>query len=234
MGVFMGSPQGKDTSESAFFQGLNRSVFRLAHAYWDYPEPVSDLIADASISDSAARWLASECTSWSGLHTGWVAVPRPNGPWGWKDPRNTYTLPLWLKVFPQAKIISVYRNPLDVCLSLMKRESERGLGSDASLRCRSLDGAFGLWCEYVRNVERVTSQIELSRLLRIKYEDLLLDSAVELKRLHEFLGNAGEKDTARSVSIRPERANAFEQEGVDGEVLKRIMDHPLTRQLGYG
>ena len=26
-------------------------------------------------------------------------------PWGWKDPRNSITLPLWLRLYPEAKII---------------------------------------------------------------------------------------------------------------------------------
>jgi len=42
-------------------------------------------------------------------------------PWGWKDPRNTFTIDIWIEVFPNAKLIHIYRNPIDVAESLRKR-----------------------------------------------------------------------------------------------------------------
>src|SRR5262249_51761949 len=44
-------------------------------------------------------------------------------PWGWKDPRNTYTLPIWLDVFPHAKVVHVYRHGVDVAHSLRVRQN---------------------------------------------------------------------------------------------------------------
>ncbi len=37
---------------------------------------------------------------------------RTNGlkAWGWKDPRNTFTLPMWLSIFPKARVLHVLRN----------------------------------------------------------------------------------------------------------------------------
>ena len=43
---------------------------------------------------------------------------------GWKDPRNTFTLDLWLKLFPNAKIINIMRHPLDVSQSLLVRQNK--------------------------------------------------------------------------------------------------------------
>ena len=37
-----------------------------------------------------------------------------NPAWGWKDPRNTFTLPMWLELFPKAKVIHVYRDGQEV------------------------------------------------------------------------------------------------------------------------
>jgi hypothetical protein len=45
--------------------------------------------------------------------------------WGWKDPRNIFLLPLWLDIFPDAKIIHVFRNGVDVAYSLAQREKSR-------------------------------------------------------------------------------------------------------------
>ena len=41
--------------------------------------------------------------------------------WGWKDPRNSLTLPFWRTVVPKLRTIIVVRNPLEVAYSLQKR-----------------------------------------------------------------------------------------------------------------
>ena len=45
--------------------------------------------------------------------------------WGWKDPQTIFTLPLWLKLFPDAKLIYLTRNGVDVAASLLTREQKR-------------------------------------------------------------------------------------------------------------
>ena len=44
--------------------------------------------------------------------------------WGWKDPRNIFTLPFWITLFPLSKIIIVKRHPYDVCMSLINRNTK--------------------------------------------------------------------------------------------------------------
>ena len=44
-----------------------------------------------------------------------------NFPWGWKDPRNSFTLKIWRQIYPNAKVIHIHRNPVDVANSLKKR-----------------------------------------------------------------------------------------------------------------
>ncbi|MEN9935001.1 MAG: hypothetical protein RLZZ387_1580 [Chloroflexota bacterium] len=41
--------------------------------------------------------------------------------WGWKDPRTSLFLDLWHGLLPEARYLFVYRNPLDVLLSLVRR-----------------------------------------------------------------------------------------------------------------
>lgn len=43
------------------------------------------------------------------------------GAWGWKDPRTTLFLDLWLKLLPDAKFLFVYRAPWEVVDSLFRR-----------------------------------------------------------------------------------------------------------------
>jgi hypothetical protein len=44
-----------------------------------------------------------------------------HSPWGFKDPRTCITLPLWLVLFPRAKVLHIARNPDDVAASLCRR-----------------------------------------------------------------------------------------------------------------
>ncbi|MEZ5023867.1 MAG: sulfotransferase [Chitinophagales bacterium] len=43
-------------------------------------------------------------------------------PWGWKEPRNSFTLEFYKELFPDAKIIHIYRNPIDSANSYLKRD----------------------------------------------------------------------------------------------------------------
>ncbi len=48
-------------------------------------------------------------------------------PWGWKDPRTCVTLPLFLDIFPRARLLHLVRNEDDVAESLASR-SKKDLG----------------------------------------------------------------------------------------------------------
>lgn len=41
--------------------------------------------------------------------------------WGWKDPRNSLTLPFWQEVVPDLKVVMCVRHPLEVAHSLRRR-----------------------------------------------------------------------------------------------------------------
>lgn len=42
--------------------------------------------------------------------SGREALARFDGPWGWKDPRNSLTLPIWKRIFPDVRVL-VIRKP---------------------------------------------------------------------------------------------------------------------------
>ena len=41
--------------------------------------------------------------------------------WGWKDPRTCLFLDFWHSLLPQARYVFVYRHPVEVVLSLLRR-----------------------------------------------------------------------------------------------------------------
>ena len=113
------------------------------------------------------------------------------GPWGWKDPRNTFTLPLWLEVFPSARVLNVYRNGVDVAESLVVRERRRVArihNAVRSCRCLSHERAFELWTEYVTTSLRLTAALAPDRVHQVRYESFLEAPESGLRDLAAFLG----------------------------------------------
>jgi glycosyltransferase involved in cell wall biosynthesis len=42
--------------------------------------------------------------------------------WGWKDPRNSLTLPFWRRLLPETRYVICVRNPVEVAQSLQRRD----------------------------------------------------------------------------------------------------------------
>lgn len=92
-------------------------------------------------------------------------------PWGWKDPRNSLTLPFWRKMLPELKILICVRNPLAVAKSLWLRN---GISHAAS---------FDLWVTYNR---RLLAAAPVADRLVCRCESYLGDSQAELNRVLQW------------------------------------------------
>src|SRR5439155_10669078 len=93
--------------------------------------------------------------------------------WGWKDPRNSLTLPFWQNLLPGVKTHIMVRNPLEVARSMMERN-----GTSYSFGLR-------LWEIYNRRLIETASKQE--RL--VTYYDLFFENAeAELRRIAHFTG----------------------------------------------
>jgi GT2 family glycosyltransferase/glycosyltransferase involved in cell wall biosynthesis len=93
--------------------------------------------------------------------------------WGWKDPRNSLTLPFWQDLLPTLKTLIVVRNPLEVAHSMRERN-----GTSHSFGLR-------LWEIYNRRLIEATSERE--RLIT-HYNLFFEDAKTELRRIAEFVG----------------------------------------------
>jgi hypothetical protein len=183
--------------EAYFFLHRNQRIFRISHAHWDQPEPVRFLVDYPGARSQMIESLRAEVRSFKiASYLGMAAclssarLLRREYPWGWKDPRNTYTLPLWLEVFPDAKIVQIRRNGVDVANSLRVREQARPgqLASELfSCRCSTLEGAFGLWLEYERMAMQVTDCLPESQVFRLIYEDLVAAPELYIQQIARFL-----------------------------------------------
>jgi hypothetical protein len=243
-GVFMGARRNAH-EEASFFLRRNQRLFHLAHAHWDHPEPFRFLLESPEFRSQVVASLRTQVRSFKIVS--YLGMKRFLGlggltcvahSWGWKDPRNTYTLPIWLDVFPEARVIHICRNGIDVAYSLRKREQRRAHQLNDPLfscRCSSLEGAFGLWVDYEQMSMAVTRNLPGNRVLHLRFEDFVTAPKDHLQRIARFLGVSF--DLARIGqavrNIRPEAAFAF----LKDEELQRFYEekrvHPLMLQCAY-
>ena len=256
VGVHMGTKRDEN-EESAFFRKYNDWLLRISGATWDNPEPIKWLFDDEqTISDVIVPYL-----TWSYRYFGSVeywsmrSLMKKRADvkfWGWKDPRNTYTFPVWTQMFPEAKLINITRHGMDVAISLMKRnlalKSEsirrlrylRGLygmqkkisNLTYSQRCVSLDGAMSLWFEYCRQ-----AQINLKNShcpsITIKYEDILEDAESTLNSICDFVGvKPGKRCISRAAQI-VKTDGAFRYENHPDYKVSAVKWANLLEKLGY-
>ena len=255
VGVFVGA-ELNNHEESTFFLKLNQYLFQLAHARWDNPKPLNYLIEalknNSEFNSELLSWLkkmlisadskiywgqgANDTLSKMNLQEFTLTI---NQPWGWKDPRNSISLPIWLKIFPFAQVVHVYRNAVDVSNSLLIREQKRSnklTNPIFSCRCLSLEGAFGLWNEYVVSCMDHLKKIPHERKFSLSYEDFLAKPSENMIALCKFLRvPINEENILKAVSsVKPERAFAFLHQLNLKDFYKQIKANPMMETLNYG
>ncbi len=107
-------------AEAEAFRLLNDRLLAQAGASWDRVENLSTggrelWLANAGRTAAAATFGALQRSYLS------AAGRDFRGPWGWKDPRNSLTLPCWLQLFPDARIVHVRRSRHGAVNSLHRR-----------------------------------------------------------------------------------------------------------------
>lgn len=234
-GIFMGNNQDGN-SESHFFQYLNRWMFQQAGARWDFPIHIEGLLSDELFTNLVTDYLRKcvygpKLIRYFGIKKSFAVLrQKQTFSWGWKDPRNVYTIPFWLTIFPEAKIIYIERHGVDVASSLVKRckkyeqlsignlkedkwsyiSYSRQKGLMHSFRCNNLDGAFTLWENYVIEARKNLQNMNSTEVFRIKFEDLVTNSDSTLTNISEFIGHEVTEKVRRHLkSIENVKAYAY-------------------------
>ncbi|PYJ29703.1 MAG: hypothetical protein DME90_04590 [Verrucomicrobia bacterium] len=112
------------------------------------------------------------------------------GVWGWKDPRNSLTLPFWHDVLPGLKTVIIVRNPLEVAHSMRERN-----GTSYSFGLR-------LWEIYNR---RLIDTANARQRLVTHYDLFFEDPETELQRIAHFIGFSDAKVANGAALIKKQK-----------------------------
>ncbi|HDP98477.1 MAG TPA: sulfotransferase [bacterium] len=263
LGLFLGRQKDRN-HEAWLFQRLNNWMLAQTNASWDRPENFLCLNALLRhqllrVVDFHLRFFPSR-VSFLGWRLGLCShdFRDLDFPWGWKDPRNTFTADIWNSIFPDAKFVQVQRHPVDVALSLQKREqaerqiTESGARKTArnrikeillrgvvpyqkSVRVEQLSQGVALWLEYEQQAMALEKEFG-DRMLKIKFEDFLIRPETGLQTAAAFAGlKTGPAEIKRAVqSVNPERAFAFAKSPELVTFFESVArHHPLVKMRGY-
>ena len=216
LGLFVGTKK-EENHEAIFFEQLNKWILGQCSGGLENPGTIKFLLENREarvLFVDFIRYIMKTPRVLSFL--GWrkyLKYRTPSKldfPWGWKDPRNTFTLPIWLDIFPEAKVIHICRHGVDVANSLSVRQ-EKGLSRlrgrhrkfkslywfylmnkfvpkqrmFVDLRCSTMEEALLMWEEYVREARSQLLNLK-NRSLEIKYEDMLAEPSSVIKLAATF------------------------------------------------
>jgi GT2 family glycosyltransferase len=143
--------------------------------------------------------------------------------WGWKDPRNSLTLPFWRDLLPRLKILVVVRNPLEVAHSMRERN-----GTSYS---------FGLRLWEIYNRRAIETSTEQERLVS-HYDLFFEDAETELRRITDFVGlsDADVANAAALITVQRRHTHFTIDELIDAQVSADVIElyRALIAEAGRG
>jgi hypothetical protein len=235
LGVFMGADRQAD-SESVAFMQINEEILHQCGALWSEPMSAHFLLAQPDvvrqIAVSAREALTAQLEKYAGP-SGWHLEARAKElpAFGWKDPRNTFTLPVWKEVFPNLRAIHIVRHGVDVAASLARRHAaalraatgesapsaltvirDHALGILSSRRGWTLAEALTMWEQYVEKARQESAALG-ERAFEVRYEELLVRPERVVPAIARFCrvpAPAGHE--ALLDGLEPSRAFAFRRD----------------------
>jgi hypothetical protein len=158
--------------ENKAIVACNDELLEATGGAWDNPPR----LPPAAVDDPRVEHVAEASTSA-------LAALREHDHWGFKDPRTCLTAAYWLDLEPELRFIVCVRHPLEVALSLKRRnQNSYSLGLE-------------LWERYYA---AVLDQVPAERRMVTHYDTFFVDPEGEMARLCAFAGLAAAPPRVRS------------------------------------
>ena len=211
--VFFG--KNKDINhESLFFQNINKWIMSTNSSTWDNPKSFIESI-DKESFDMLINKIKILLNSRSNFRYFGNHFFLKKGDffnmsysWGWKDPRNIFTLPFWINLFPSSKVIILKRHPYDVAISLINRNIKlknkdskniyknipyflipffnlANFSNLASLNIKNIEDAMNLYDSYYTEIDKILNKYK-ENIYLLKYEDIILNPEATLSEIFNF------------------------------------------------
>ena len=183
--------------ENLRFVAINDEVLNELGAAWDLPPAVSTDFKDPKLEPMRmkARLLINGFDS--------------NKVWGWKDPRNSLTLPFWRDLLPALKTVIIVRHPLEAAHSLHRRN-----GTSYALGLR-------LWEIYNR---RLIAHTPPQRRIVTHYQAFFDQPEAELQRIAAFTQLPQDEVAEAAALVTFKRHHT-------GFTLEQLIDAGVSEQL---
>lgn len=249
-GIFMGY-NVEQNSEAIPFLSLNENIFNKIGSNW-YEVESSELNISRNFTQLAA--FASKKMKSHKFIRQYLQDIDPKKEvdflgWGWKDPRNTFTLPIYKEIFPNLKSIHIYRNPMDVANSLRNREIKfnksskiawlyhtrkfyfkNGFFVPRAPELTDLEKGIKLWEEYVQKCLSYEDEV-----LHIKYESFLENPPKVFQKICAYLNLPFDEIRFNNIirKIDTSRRYSFLRDPDLFTFYNKIKNRELITQLGY-
>jgi hypothetical protein len=190
-GVFIGR-ELDGHFESPYFRRCNNEILSRAGSSWTDPWTYLERRAEPEFHRGCREWVEeylknSFGTRFLGLRHRTALLGGGAWDWGWKDPRTCLTMPVWNEIYPEAKLLHITRHPLDVAISLQRREEERRkAGKRPQPQNADLEQCLRLWESYVAETLRLRDRG--ARYHELRYEELMRNPRVGLEGVARFCG----------------------------------------------
>lgn len=178
-GIFMGVVKDHNF-EAMHFLSLNQQIMWAAGYEWHNP----GVPGPEHWRNIPAKDLYCEHFKLNGRWAYWRYLLK-NPAWGFKDPRNTFTLNMWLDLYPGAKVIHIHRPCEEVAASLQTRNHRKG---EVHLEAiEDLDFCRELCEKYHQQAFGYANRLG-DRYIEVSYKELMEQNPSSLAKLSEFCG----------------------------------------------
>jgi hypothetical protein len=228
--------------ESKALQQLHENYLRQVGAAWHRPTPFLDWLRTPDGQRDCVEYLRDHTRLGFGHVFSYRKNPkglwlllriRLGRAWGWKEPRTTLFAPLWLKLFPEARVIDVIRHPVAVARSIQRREMTfRAAGDPPTPNLDNLDYCLRLALTYVELGEHLAARTPHYR--RVRFEELQANPRETLQKLATFCGLAPSNNclTKSAATIKPQ--NSQQWRGISKDEARELLSrYQIVSKLGY-